>query len=82
MWHDGLTIGGVLKLLLASLLAFICSLAIAMAIGRYVPKVYGSGASIHHDPGRIYTKEGLQKAEKEVKARGEELLLARRKHAT
>src|SRR3989304_8974760 len=75
MWHE-MTLGAVLKLgaklLSASLIAFVCSLAIAMAIGHYIPRVYG-GPSVRPDPGRIYTLQELEKAEREAKARGEEL---------
>jgi hypothetical protein len=73
MWHEGFTVGAALKILGASIIAFICSTAIAMAVGYYVPRVYGSSSPNRPDPGRVYTLAELQKAEKEAKARVEEL---------
>ncbi len=74
MWHE-MSVGALLKLALkllsASLVAFLCSLAIAMAIGHYIPRVYGT--AVRPEPGRIYTWEELQKADKEARARAEEL---------
>ena len=57
----------ILKLLLASLIAFSYGLVIPLAAGKLVPAIYGP-SPVHSDPVKIYSLEDLQKAEKDMKA--------------
>ena len=62
-----------LKTSLASVIAMVCSVAISMVIGYYVPHVTsGSSAPPAPVPGTVYTLEELNRAEAAAKARMEQ----------
>ena len=71
MWHE-MTIGAVLRLVSASLIAFVLSFTIAMAVGYYIPEVYNR-PSIPPAPGTIYTLQELKKANEDAKVAEREL---------